>query len=137
MEPSDLEDGEGAETRTIRPAAIIPEAAAHAILNGMTENSVHSGGLWLAEASRWVRYDAPWTEPVEHGRTVRLGTVRVAYGMPTKYQITLFQVTLTPAGVTSGLTPDDLADEALSMGGLTLSVCPRATVAAPPKPFRF
>jgi hypothetical protein len=124
-------------TQVIRPAAIIPEAAARAILTGMAVSSVYTDGLWLAEPSRWVRYDRAWTQPLETGRTSRLGTIRVTYGMPTKYEITLFQVAVTQAGMDAGMTPQDLADEALAFGGLTLAGCPRAPVTVPPKPFRY
>jgi hypothetical protein len=124
-------------TQVIRPAAIIPEAAARAILTGMAVTSVYTDGLWLAEPSRWIRYDRPWTLPLDQGRTNRLGIIRVAYGMPTKYEITIFQVAITQAGIAAGISPQDLADEALQFGGLTLAGCPRAAVSTPPKPFRF
>jgi hypothetical protein len=123
-------------TEVIRPAAVIPEAAARAILTGMAVSSVYTDGLWLAEPSRWVRYEKSWSTPLEQGRTARLGTIRVAYGMPTKYEITLFQVTLSQAGIDAGMSAEGLADEALAFGGLTLAKCPRASVSAPPKPFR-
>jgi hypothetical protein len=32
---------------------------------------------------------------------------------------------------------ESLCDEALAFGGLDLATCPRATLQAPPKPFRF
>lgn len=124
-------------TEIIRPAAIIPEAAARAILTGMAVNSVYNNGLWLAEPSRWIRYDQPWAHPVDQGRTNRLGIIRVTYGMPTKYEITLFQVSITQAGVAAGHDPSSLADEALAFGDLTLAACPRAQLKPPPKPFRF
>jgi len=124
-------------TEVIRPAAIVPEAAAHAILSGMASGSVYSGGLWLAEPSRWTRYDRPWVAPGEPGGTHRLGTIQVAYGTPTKYEITIYQVTVTQFGADLGMTVASLCDEALGFGDLTLAVCPRATLTAPPKPFRF
>jgi hypothetical protein len=124
-------------TEVIRPAAIVPEEAARAILSGMAEHSVHSGGLWLADPSRWVRYDRPWEEADAPGDAVRLGTLQVAYGTPTKYEITVYQVTITTAGQESGYSIQSLCDEALGFGNLTLAQCPRAALAAPPKPFRF
>jgi hypothetical protein len=123
--------------QVIRPAAVIPEAAARAILNGMSVTSVYTDGVWLAEPSRWIRYDQPWTRPLEQGRTNRLGIIRVAYGMPTKYEITMFQISVTPAGQAIGIDPEELADEVLRFGGLTLAACPRAQLTEPPKPFRY
>jgi hypothetical protein len=130
-------DVEEMVTEVIRPAAIIPEAAARAILTGMAVSSVYTDGLWLAEPSRWIRYDQPWTHPLDQGRTNRLGIIRVTYGMPTKYEITIFQVAVTQAGRAAGFTPLSLAEEALQFGGLTLAACPRAQLEPPPKPFRF
>jgi hypothetical protein len=124
-------------TEVIRPAAIVPEGAARAILSGMTHSSVYNDGLWLAETSCWVRYSAPWTSAVDPGPAHRLGTIQVAYGTPTKYEITIYQVTITQFGAELGMTVASLCDEALSFGDLTLAACPRATLAAPPKPFRF
>jgi hypothetical protein len=124
-------------TEVIRPAAIVPEGAARAILNGMTHSSVHNNGCWLAEPSCWIRYSGPWSSPTEPGPAHRLGTIQVAYGTPTKYEITIYQVTITQSGAELGMTVASLCDEALSFGDLTLAVCPRATLATPPKPFRF
>jgi hypothetical protein len=137
MEHLGTAHGEDMITEIIRPAAIVPETAAHAILSGMAAGSVFKDGLWLAEPSRWSRYDRPWLGPNQPGATLRLGTIQVAYGTPTKYEITIYQVTITQYGADVGMTVSSLCDEALSFGDLSLAVCPRATLVAPPKPFRF
>jgi hypothetical protein len=124
-------------TQIIRPAAIVPEAAARAILTGMAHEGVFTEGFWLAEPSRWTRYDRPWPSPGHQGDALRLGTIQVTYGMPTKYEITIYQVTVTQAGAESGMSVETLCDEALGFGDLTLAKCPRAILAAPPKPFRY
>ena len=134
MEHSNVD---GPVAALIHPAAVIPAAAARAICAGIAAHSVYEGGLWLTEPSRWVRYDRPWAASREQGRTTRLGTVRITYGTPTKYEITIFQVAVTQAGSEAGVTVQSLADEALAFGGLTLAGCGRATLTAPPKPFRF
>jgi hypothetical protein len=130
-------NGEDMITEIIRPAAIVPEAAARAILTGMANSSVFVDGFWLAEPSRWTRYNRPWVAPGDPGQTQRLGTVQVAYGTPTKYEITIFQVTVTQVGADAGVSVQSLCDEALAFGELTLAECPRAALSAPPKPFRF
>lgn len=66
-----------------------------------------------------------------------LGSIQVAYGTPTKYEITIYRVTVTHAGAAYGWTVRTLCDEALGFGDLTLAMCPRAELTAPPKPFRF
>jgi hypothetical protein len=142
MQGPDSQDAEGSHgedmiIEVIRPAAIVPEAAARAILTGMAHSSVYMDGFWLAEPSRWTRYDRPWVRPGDPGETQRLGTIQVAYGTPTKYEITIFQVAVTQIGADTGVSVQTLCDEALAFGELTLAECPRATLSAPPKPFRF
>lgn len=128
---------EGVITEVIRPAAIVPEDAARAILVELSLNSVHADGLWLAEPSRWNRYDRPWTTDGPDPAGGLVGTLQIAYGTPTKYEITIYRVTITRLGAELGATVRSLCDEALGFGDLTLDDCPRAALNAPPKPFRF
>jgi hypothetical protein len=135
--PSDVAYDENVVSEVIRPAAIVPEEAARAILVELSLNSVHSGGLWRAEPSRWNRYDRPWSSSHDPGDSCLLGSIQVAYGTPTKYEITIYRVSITRRGTELGLTVQGLTDEALGHGDLTLSQCPRAQIQAPPRPFRF
>ena len=135
--PSDAAYDENVVSEVIRPAAIVPEEAARAILVELSLNSVHSGGLWRAEPSRWNRYDRPWGSTQDPGESCLLGSIQVAYGTPTKYEITIYRVSITRRGAELGLTVQGLTDEALGHGDLSLAECPRAHVLAPPKPFRF
>lgn len=130
-------DVEGSFTQLCRPNAVIPAAAARLICTGIAAHSVYRDGLWLTEPNRWVRYDRPWAASREQGRTTRLGSIRITYGMPTKYEITIFQVALTQAGSEAGITVQSLADEVLAFASLTLAQCSRASLTTPPKPFRF
>ena len=91
-------------SEVIRPAAIVPEEAARTILVELSLNSVHSGGLWRAEPSRWNRYDRPWVSPDDPGDACLLGSVQVAYGTPTKYEITIYRVSITRLGAERGCT---------------------------------
>jgi hypothetical protein len=124
---------EGSVTEVIRPAAILPEAVARTVLMELALNDQRAGGLWLAEPSVWRRYD----RPAEQGAEPRLiGSVQVAYGTPTRYEITLYRATVTSFGADAGWTVTMLCDEALGFGGLTLAECPRAELAPPPAPFQ-
>ena len=124
-------------SQVIRPAAIVPEEAASAILIELSLRNVASGGLWLGEPSRWKRYDRPWASLNDPAGSELIGSIQVAYGTPTKYEITIYRVTITRFGHGEGRTVDSLTDEALGFGDLTLAQCPRAQLAATPKPFRF
>lgn len=139
---SDRADDAGGRRRgvveVVRPAAIVPEEAARAILVAMAERDVENGGLWRSEPNLWTRYEAAPT-PAGSGpggaAPEVLGSVHVAYGTPTRYEITLYRVSITEVGLARGWTVTSLSDEALGFGGLTLADCPRAPLSDPPPPF--
>jgi len=128
---------DGFVSEVIRPAAIIPEDSARAILVELAIRDVRNGGLWESQPSLWSRFDTPWTDAAAPGRARPIGTIQVAYGTPTRYEITVYRVSLTEYGGSEGWSIEALCDEALAFGGLNLADCPRATLLAPPKPFRF
>jgi hypothetical protein len=129
---------EGVVTEVIRPAAILPENATREVLMQLALNDVRVGGLWQADPAVWRRFDRPWDgEDGGPGSAGLLGTIQVAYGVPTRYEITIFRVTVSQLGDESGWSVSSLCDEAIGYGGLTLETCPRAELAAPPRPFRF
>lgn len=126
---------DGVVTEVIRPAAIVPENSARAILFEMAMRDVRAGGHWHAEPAMWRRYDQPW-ESDQPGDSRLLGTLQVAYGTPTRYAITIYRVTITAEGTQHGYDVTSMSDEALAFGGLTLASCPRAQLQAPPPRFR-
>lgn len=129
---------EGVVTEVIRPAAVIPEEAARSILMQLALRDVRVGGVWEAEPSLWRRFQNSWNGPGGTAGTAELlGTIQVAYGVPTRYEITVFRVTVTREATAAGWTVTSLCDEALGFGDLTLAQCPRADLAPPPRPFQF
>jgi hypothetical protein len=138
---SELYD-EGVISEVIRPAAIVPEASARAILVELALQAVGMGGVWESDPTTWKRYDRPFDGALADrthtaGSAQLIGTIQVAYGTPSRYEITIYRVTVTRHGSLSGFTVDSLCEEALRMGGLTLGACPRASLAPPPKPLRL
>ena len=73
---------EGVVTEVIRPAAIVPEESARAVLVELALRDVQYGGLWLSDPSRWAMYDSPWGAPGQPGEAQLVGTIQVAYGTP-------------------------------------------------------
>jgi hypothetical protein len=124
-------------SQVIRPAAIVPEEAASAILVELSLNSAGGGGMWVAQPSRWNRYDSPWRSATDPGTSELIGSIQVAYGTPTRYELTIYRVTITRRGQELGWTVESLTDEALAFGDLSLSQCPRAPLTPPPPPMRF
>lgn len=128
---------EGVISEVIRPAAIMPEDAARAVLVELAVRDVRSGGLWHTTPTLWRRFDQPWPDPDAPGESLLLGSLQVAYATPTRYEITIYRATITQDGVAQGWHVTALADEALGFGGLSLASCPRAQLARPPAPFHL
>jgi hypothetical protein len=129
---------DGLVTEVIRPAAVLPERAARTVLMELSLRDVRCGGVWWSEPTIWRRYDRAFDAPDgSQGGAVLLGTMQVTYGMPTRYEITIFRATVTRCGSANGMTVQSLCDEALRYGGLTLDTCPRADLKPPPRPFRL
>jgi hypothetical protein len=120
----------------IRPAAIVPEHAARRVLVALARRDLSNGGEWQSEPQLWSLFDGPLA-PDGSPAPALMGTIHVTYGTPTKYEITLYRVTVTAGGVAAGWTVASLTDEALRFGGLTLAECPRAVVNAPPRPYTY
>ena len=94
---------EGVVSEVIRPAAILPEQATREVLMQLALNDVRVDGLWQADPAVWRRYDRPWDgEDGGPGGAELLGTIQVAYGVPTRYEITIFRVTVSELGDRAG-----------------------------------
>ena len=128
---------EGVVSQVIRPAAIVPEDAVRQILVELALRDVRNGGVWQSEPQLWSLFDRPWRGGDNPAGAELIGSIQVAYGTPTKYEITIYRITVTRFGPTAGYTVESMTDSALVFGGLTLADCPRATLSAPPKPFKY
>lgn len=127
---------EGVVTEVIRPAAVVPEEAARQVLMQLALRDVRLGGLWDTEPALWRRFDKPWDAQQDGDEpSALLGTIQVAYGVPTRYEITIFRATITKVGTEQGWTVEALCDEALAYGALSLGTCPRADLKPPPPRF--
>lgn len=126
-------------TEVIRPAAVLSEANARKVLDGLTADDVRSGGRWHAEPGCWRLFERPWKNRSERSADDAglIGSIQVAYGMPTRYEITIFRATVTLEGTRGGYTVESLCDEALKYADLTLASCPRIDMQPPPRPFRM
>jgi hypothetical protein len=125
--------GGGEVTRVIRPAAVVPEASASAIMKELSLREVSRGGIWNVSSTLWQRYSGAWDGPGGTTGTAQLiGSIAVAYEMPVRNHITIYRVTITDAGRDQGWTVESLCDEALGYGGLSLDICPRADLIQPP-----
>lgn len=119
--------------RIIRPAAVLDERAASGVLTELERLDVASGGPWSASSSLWQRYDHPWDgDGGTRGSAQLVGSIAVMYDAPNRHQITIYKVTVTDHGRTSGWTVESVCDDALAAVGLSLATCPRAELTQPP-----
>ena len=126
-------------TRVIRPAAVLYDEVARDVLLALEQQDVARGGVWNVSVGLWQRYDQPWNGPGGTMGEARLvGTIATVYAAPTKFEITIYRVTVTTWGMEQGWTVESLCDDALRPVGLTLASCPRAEMlnAPAPDPFR-
>jgi hypothetical protein len=135
--PADDEEGSSLgrdeETRIIRPAAVLNESSALLVLAELRRLDVTRGGPWKTTASLWQRYDGPFTGAAgDRGSAQLLGSIAVMYDAPLRREITIYKVTVSPAGLETGWAVESLTDDALAHAGLTLATCPRASMADPP-----
>lgn len=127
------------QTRVIRPAAVLYDEVAQDLLRALEALDVARGGVWNISVGLWQRYDRPWNGPGgTMGDAQLVGTIATVYQAPTKFEITIYRVTVTTVGVEQGWTVESLCDDALRPVGLTLASCPRAEMlnAPAPDPFR-
>jgi hypothetical protein len=126
-----------ASSEVIRPAAVLSEHDARQILDSLSHDDVRRGGHWWTRVGVWRRYDGPWLPDADGpGDAVHLGTISSVYDSPYRYAVTIFRVSLTAFGLRQGWTVERLCDDAFQHASLTLSSCPRVTLAPPPRPFR-
>jgi hypothetical protein len=127
-----------AVTEVIRPAALVPPDAARDILRELAWRDVSRGGLWMSTPTLWSRYDDSILEGSAGPRqAVLVGGIQIAYGTPSRFEITIYRATITTVGTEAGWTVSRMCDEALAFGGLSLRTCPRADLHEPPRPFLF
>jgi hypothetical protein len=126
-------------TSVIRPAAVLRALEVERVLDALSRLDVADGGIWNINPGVWQRFDKPWDGPGGMMGTSRLlGTIGAAYGSPTRYDITLYRVTVTDHGAANGWTVESICDDALGYAGLSLATCTRAELHAPPSsdPFK-
>jgi hypothetical protein len=126
-------------TEVLRPAAVLRDGEVRLVVNALSSLDVAHGGVWNINPGLWQRYDKPWDGPGGLTGTSKLvGTIASAYGAPTRYDITVYRVTVTAHGGDLGWSVDALCNDALGYAGLTLDSCTRAELKDPPRadPFK-
>jgi hypothetical protein len=126
------------KTEVIRPSAVLADQVAKVIVRELESRDVSKGGVWSISPGVWQRYDRAWDGPGgTHGSATLIGSIGAVYGTPSKYDITIYRVTVTEHGQAHGWTVERVCNDALQYVDLTLATCPRTALAgAAPDPFR-
>ena len=134
------------EVLVLRPSAVLPAWVAADVISSLESRDVALGGVWAASVGLWQRYDKPWDGHIRladqrsggaKGRAQLVGAIGAVYGTPTRYDITIYRVTLTEHGRAEGWTHDALVNDALQYARVTLAQLPRARSSEPPPPLRL
>jgi hypothetical protein len=122
----------------VRPAIVLPDREARALLRAAAVADVSRGGRFSAGPAGVQWWSAPWDGPIgSRGSAEHHGSVDWSYDTPSRHFITVYRVLVTGAGVAEGLTASDVLQEVLDLAGVVAS-CDLLTLAAPPPrdPFR-
>ena len=122
----------------VRPAIVLPDREARALLAAAGREDVGRGGCYSAGPAGVQVWSGPWNGLLgRHGDAVHLGSVDWSYDTPTRHYITVYRVLVTVDGHGAGETPQTLLDRVLALAGL--SAPPEALhlqVPPPRDPFR-
>jgi hypothetical protein len=121
--------------RVIRPAAVLNERDARAVMGWLDKHDVTNGGCWAHDVSYIKRFSGPFDGPSGmRGSAVLLGSIYITWD---HYLVTIYRVSITDEGLAAGLTVERLCDDVLQVVGLTINDCPRAQLADAPAPDPF
>lgn len=123
----------------VRPAIVLPDREARALLAAAAREDVSRGGCFSAGPAGVQVWSGPWNGLLgRHGDSTHLGSVDWSYDTPTRHYITVYRVMVTVQGHAAGHTPQALLDRVLALSGLTAPPeTPGQLTAPPPRdPFR-
>ncbi len=122
----------------VRPAIVLPDREARALLLAAEGADVSRGGCFSAGPAGVQVWSGPWDGPIgSHGSAEHLGSVDWSYDTPTRHYITVYRVLVTSKGISAGLTPPRVLQQVLDLAGVVASPDALA-MADPPRrdPFR-
>lgn len=121
----------------VRPALVLAERQARALLEAAAANDATKGGLFSTTPACIQVWDRPWDSATSSGAAVHLGSVDWSYDTPVKHYVTIYRAMVTDAGNAAGETTLSVLGRVLALTGIPLDGA-RVTMAAPPArdPFR-
>jgi hypothetical protein len=125
-------------TSQVRPALVLPERQARALLEAAAREDVGRGGCFAAGPAGVQVWSGPFDGPGGvKGSAVHLGSIDWTYDTPAKHWAMIYRAMVTQDGVTRGETTTSVLARVLALTGLSVEG-DRVTLPAPPlrDPFR-
>jgi hypothetical protein len=125
-------------TSQVRPALVLPEGQARALLDAAAREDVSRGGCFAAGPAGIQVWSGPFDGPGGvRGSAVHLGSVDWTYDTPAKHWALIYRAMVTHDGVARGETTTTVLARVLGLTGLSIEG-DRVTLPAPPArdPFR-
>jgi hypothetical protein len=124
--------------KDVRPAIVLPDREARALLAAAGREDVSRGGCFSAGPAGVQVWSGPWNGLLgRHGDSEHLGSVDWSYDTPTRHYITVYRVLVTAAGDARGETPESLLQRVLALAGVRAPADALAMPVPPPRdPFR-
>lgn len=122
----------------VRPAIVLPDREARALLAAAERSDVSRGGCFSAGPAGVQVWSGPWNDVLgRHGDPRHLGSVDWSYDTPSRHYITVYRVLVTVDGHADGETPQSLLDQVLALAGVQAPPDSLALAVPPPRdPFR-
>lgn len=119
-------------TSAVRPALVLPERAARALLAGAREADVGAGGSFAAGPAGIQVWSGPFDGPGgSRGNAEHLGSVDWTYDTPVKHWAMIYRAMVTDGGLARGETTTSILQRVLALAGLTVEG-ERVQLAQPP-----
>jgi hypothetical protein len=125
-------------TSHVRPALVLPEQQARALLDAARREDVGSGGCFAAGPAGIQLWSGPFDGTGgAKGAAAHLGSVDWTYDTPAKHWALIYRAMVTHEGVRRGETTTTILARVLALTGLSIDG-DRVTLPAPPAsdPFR-
>jgi len=125
-------------TSQVRPALVLPEGQARALLDAANRNDVSRGGYFAASPAGVQVWSGPFDGlSGSRGSAVHLGSVDWTYDTPAKHWALIYRAMVTQHGVEWGETTASILARVLALTGLSIDG-DRITLPTPPvrDPFR-
>lgn len=122
----------------LRPAIVLPDRDARALLAAAEGADVSRGGCFCAGPAGVQLWSGPWDGPVgSQGGAQHVGSVDWSYDTPNRHYITVYRVLVTREGVAGGYTASDVLQRVLDLAGI-VPASDRLSLTPPPRrdPFR-